>query len=208
MASRSGRRHCRRRQPHGLNVFDRASGERLWSVPFDPDSGNPVLVDGTIYITGLGGAFAFDAATGEQRWQFDPGLEPATEDWMSPSTTLAGDPLVIGDTVYVSGGSGEVYALDAATGEETWRIETVGSSPGTLSSTDEGLVFGPMVFAVSGSSGESALRAVDLATGASLWETSLGPDVFSPAPISRHRGWRCFGECLRYGGGPNSGACI
>src|SRR5690606_5934306 len=43
-----------------LNVFDRASGELLWAIPFEPDSGNPVLVDGTIYVTGLGGAFAFD----------------------------------------------------------------------------------------------------------------------------------------------------
>lgn len=164
-----------------LSAYDRATGDLLWQVPFSADSGNPVLIDGVIYLTGVDGAFAFDAATGAQLWQFDAGLPPGTEDWMPPSTLLTGDPLKIGDTVFVSGGLwGGVYALDAATGEELWRFDTNGTVPGSLSEADGAIVFssdGIRTFVDDGT--ESTLHALDPATGDELWSIPLGEGVMS-----------------------------
>ncbi|MFF4733937.1 PQQ-binding-like beta-propeller repeat protein [Streptomyces mirabilis] len=96
-----------------LRTFDAVTGRRRWRVRYRRKGGNdagPVLVDGTLYaVDDRGTVRAFDPATGSVRWQ-----QSTFARW--PVT-----PLVQDGTLYLGGGvSSDVYALDAATGEQRW----------------------------------------------------------------------------------------
>lgn len=162
-----------------LRVLDRVTGDLLWAVPFDPSNGDPLLDGGVIYTTGVAGAAAYDAATGEQLWAFEPNLDKEDNpDW--PLTELSGAPLKLGDTVYVSSSTwGAVYALDAATGQERWRFDSHGDVPGSLAAQDGAIYFSSDAVRPfpEAEGGESALRAIDAETGQELWNIPLGPDV-------------------------------
>ena len=79
----------------------------------------PTVSDGTVYCgNGYGGnLYAFDAATGRERWRF--GMVDSL--WCEPAVTSG--------SVYVGGSNkdrnrgGKFYALDAATGRERWRLK-------------------------------------------------------------------------------------
>src|SRR5688500_6223067 len=69
-------------------------------------------------------------------------------------------PAVVGGVLYVGGGDGGVYALDAATGAERWRFDAdnpVSSSPAVAA----GLVYV--------GSDDGTLYALDAASGAERW---------------------------------------
>lgn len=87
--------------------------------------------------------------------------------WKSPvGGTLSTAPLVVGDTVYVQDGSGQVTAVDRATGAERWHSESTGFNIGPFGVA----VADGKVFAVKGSTGAIAL---DAATGRVLWTKEL-----------------------------------
>jgi len=79
-----------------------------WAIQFDDAVLDPVLSDGTLYLSlwDRSGAVAVDAATGERRWERSvPGRVRATD----------------GDRVYVTAENGSVFALNAETGETAWE---------------------------------------------------------------------------------------
>jgi outer membrane protein assembly factor BamB len=88
-----------------------ASVGELWAVETDATLSAPVVAGGTVYVgSGLGDVRAYDARTGERRWQRSVG-------------PTAGRPRVRDGRVYVAGGE-ELVALDAAGGSELWRVST------------------------------------------------------------------------------------
>ncbi|WP_114854325.1 PQQ-binding-like beta-propeller repeat protein [Brachybacterium sp. YJGR34] len=167
---------------HQVHAFDAATGEVLWST----DLGAPVMSDlGTGEIDGTAVVLAcametfacLDAATGEVRWT-----------WEMPQVSC-GLPVTDGERVYVGGGDGNAWAVDARTGEPLWHKDHSNRS-GSYSR----LIYGPwdtqlllmpedllVVAAV------EQLRAVDRATGETVWEitgafrhstpTMLGEDL-------------------------------
>lgn len=102
----------------GVHALDAHTGEDLWAHPGDFTRTSPAAVDGTLYVCGwdaedgeqIARAIAVDAKTGNVEWTFeDDGLAP-------------GDPVVVDGVIYF-GSAKRLYALDAETGEERWKLQ-------------------------------------------------------------------------------------
>ena len=84
----------------------------------------PLVVAGTMYFsTALGRVFALDAATGAERWRFNPGVARVAKfgDFASRGVTYWVDPSAPPDArcarrIFVATIDGRIIALDAATG--------------------------------------------------------------------------------------------
>ena len=79
----------------------------------------PVLIDGILYIkTSMSQAAAIDAATGETKWVFDPGIwdgfAPANTGFNSRGVAYWSDG--VESRIFLPTGDAYLYALDAATG--------------------------------------------------------------------------------------------
>lgn len=125
---------------HALYALDAATGEEVWTraIPTHPQS-SPAVVDGVVYYGATAGGesetpakvWALDATTGETLWT--AGID---------DESLRTSPAVADGTVYVAassrrvcldaGGSdercsgvtrGQLYALDAASGERRWTAD-------------------------------------------------------------------------------------
>jgi outer membrane protein assembly factor BamB len=87
---------------------------------------SPTVYDGVVYIGANNGTFyALDEATGATLWQtflgyVDPEGSCGTRG-ITATATVAADPSTGVPTVYVSGGDGYLYALNAATGTVLWK---------------------------------------------------------------------------------------
>jgi outer membrane protein assembly factor BamB len=89
------------------------------------------------------------------RWTFDAGYSTSSS------------PTVVDETVFVGSGDTNLYAVDAATGNEQWALETGGevySSPTVVDGT---------VFV---GSGDTNLYALDSKTGDKQWDLKLADD--------------------------------
>jgi outer membrane protein assembly factor BamB len=88
---------------------------------------SPTVYDGMIYIGGNNGTFyAIDESTGAVVWQQAIGYVHVTKGacksrGITSTATVALDPTTSTPTVYVSSGSGYLYAMNAATGAVTWK---------------------------------------------------------------------------------------
>ncbi|MGI8478179.1 MAG: PQQ-binding-like beta-propeller repeat protein [Thermomicrobiales bacterium] len=141
----------------GVFAFDAADGGLRWSSDIAALRA-PALADGTLYATirsGTGYAIvALAADSGKERWR----APLASRNAVAPSEGETrphpgGPPTVAGGTVYVGAfngyhADGDLLALDAASGDERWRVtlaggvsESVTVSGGTIfASTGEGLL--------------------------------------------------------------------
>lgn len=102
------------------------NGQVLWTRDLTPDretteeasGGGLAVVDGTLYVTsGYGFINAYDAATGDLRWQQRLGA------------AATAPPTVSGSIVYLVGRDSVAWALDARNGRILWTL------PGTPSGT-------------------------------------------------------------------------
>lgn len=86
---------------------------------------SPTVVGGRVYIGANTGVFyALDAATGTVLWHRFLGFVPKKtcgSRGILSTATVTTDPSTGKLTVYVAGGGGYLYALDAATGATVWR---------------------------------------------------------------------------------------
>jgi outer membrane protein assembly factor BamB len=154
------------------------AGERRWRVATEGEphvsahrTGHPVVVDDTVYAPTAGftivaddpaaaeGLYAVDDATGEVRWRHE-----------LPERTYT--PAHADGVVYASAFLHGVVALDAATGEVRWERAGRVESPPTVR---DGRVY--LLETPEGEPG-TTLRALDAATGESLWSANAP----SPGP--------------------------
>ena len=163
----------------GYDVYalDAATGERLWSTRTDGAvTAAPAYADGVVYVRAwgnpvfvTGGAianvrgmlYAFDAATGAERWRL-------TTDAAADSS-----PAIVDGVIYFGGGRA-IYAVDAKDGSIRWRVETgleVLSSPGVV---DGVVVVG---------SHDGSLYALDAATGDELWRFETDAPIASSPTV-------------------------
>ena len=157
-----------------LTALDAATGETVWrrgyAAPFNMNpatarhragpKSTPTFANGRLFTHGMTGTVtAFDAAGGEQLWQYPgTGLTPLFHTAMSP--------LVDGDLVIVHVGGhndGELTAFDAATGAVRWTWDGDGPAYGS-----------PMLFELGGTRQvvvftQEHFVGVSLETGALLW---------------------------------------
>jgi outer membrane protein assembly factor BamB len=94
--------------------IDLADGDERWNrrIGGTTDPGAPPVVgDGAVFVTDLAGhTQAFDAATGEQRWDFASNI-----------LVLRAAPILVGSTLLVPGAEGQIDAIDVVSGELVWR---------------------------------------------------------------------------------------
>ncbi|MGW3623764.1 outer membrane protein assembly factor BamB family protein [Streptomyces sp. NPDC000880] len=157
-----------------LRALEARTGVERWSYPVGDAAscGNvPVRVhpapDGYVYVAAGTRVLAIDIANGLVRWHFEA---PAV--FLSPPVFAPG-PAVTGGGVYLADYLGTVYALDATTGKDRWRIATE-----SRQSVEPVLVAGGNIHVGSG----SALYTLDAVTGTPMWRFAAGGEVIG-APV-------------------------
>lgn len=135
-----------------------ADGKRLWTVDGDA-AGSPTVVDGTVYVDVGSDVRAYEPEGGDELWR-------VTTDGDT------GSPAVADGTVYVGSFDTVLYALDAASGEEDWRFETV-----------KWANYAPAVAdgAVYLASWDTRVYGLDAGDGEKRWSVSLETPLSDPA---------------------------
>jgi outer membrane protein assembly factor BamB len=166
---------------NNLYAVDAETGVQKWKyVTQGPVPSSPAVTGGMLYFPSYDGKFyALNAKTGRLKWKFTTagerrfeakgihGLQPKNQTIPDPWDLYLSSPVVVNGGVYFGSGDGNLYALDAETGELRWKFQTgdvVHSSPAFDSGT---LYVG---------SWDSYLYAVDAATGHEKWRFKGGDD--------------------------------
>jgi quinohemoprotein ethanol dehydrogenase len=141
----------------------------------------PVVVDGAMYFPGnFGRVYALDAATGRERWVYDPHVDGQWGRYACCDAVNRGVAVWQG-RVYVASLDGYLHAIDAATGRRVYKVDT-------LPERDTGhpyTVTGAVVVAgdriIVGASGadfagvRGYVSAFDLASGKFAWRVYTVP---------------------------------
>ena len=150
---------------HGIvHALDLETGAELWhssdvlESATSPTSGNGLVIIGT----GGGEIVALDSGTGARRWR------------VRVSTVAIHEPAFADGMVYVTAADGTISARRAADGTQVWAINVAPDPTGTPT-VSAGILY------VGSRSAEAGgrLRALDPATGATLWQTDQ--PSFAPA---------------------------
>ena len=92
----------------------------------------PTVTGGVAYFGSWDGyEYAVNASTGTLIWKTYTGVLKANPICIPPQLGVSSPATVANGTVYVGGGDGYWYALNAATGAVSWRIWVGGTAPGT-----------------------------------------------------------------------------
>lgn len=132
----------------------------------------PVVIDGVMYTSGnLGRVYALNAATGEQLWTFDPGVDMQANRYACCDQANRGVAVADGK-VFVGSLDGHLFALDAKTGKVAWRKDTIADRSRGYTITGAPEVAGDVV--VIGNAGaeydtRGYVTAYDLKTGKEAW---------------------------------------
>lgn len=166
---------------HNLYAINGETGALKWKFPTGSRvTSSPAIAGGAVYFGSFDGIFyALDAATGKLRWKFRTGGErrftgkhlhgsqPAGEAMPDPFDFYLSSPAVAAGTVYFGSGDGNIYALDANSGESKWTFHTgdvVHASP----AISDGMLFI--------GSWDSYFYALDAASGKEQWRFKTGED--------------------------------
>ena len=165
------------------NVYaiDAATGRQRWQRRTGgPVASTPAIAQGRLFVASYDGkVYALDVRTGEPLWKFATGGErrfeakglhgllPKQQTIADPFDVFLSSPVVAEGTVFVGSGDGNVYAIDAASGEPRWTFRTgdvVHASPAFAN----GVVYV--------GSWDGDFYAVDARTGAEKWRFHGGQD--------------------------------
>jgi len=135
----------------------------------------PVVVDGTMYVSGnFGRVYAVDAASGAERWRYDPEVDGQWGRYACCDAVNRGVAVWQG-RVYVGSLDGYLHAIDATTGRRIYKVDTLPERgpkhPYTITGTP--VVAGDVIVIGSGGADFPGVRgnvgAYDLETGALRW---------------------------------------
>jgi outer membrane protein assembly factor BamB len=165
------------------NVYavDAKDGRQLWKFTTRARvSATPAVANDTVYVGSFDGRFyALNAKTGAMRWRFATGGErrfeakglhgqdPKTQTFFDPFDMFLSSPVVVDGLVYFGSGDGNLYALDAGSGEEKWKFQTGDVIHASPAYADGVVYFG---------SWDSWFYALDARTGAQKWRFHGGED--------------------------------
>jgi outer membrane protein assembly factor BamB len=166
--------------PKALAAYAVADGRPLWRVAFEHvQDAQPALMNGVLYATHRNGNFyAYDAATGAERWHFNYG---------GTLGHCASQPVVADGVVYFTGGGYaehdkakgyHLWALDATTGRELWRYQAQAKYEWSGVCIRQILLAGDTLVV----SGFFNLYGVDRASGRERWATEV-PDGSKRAEV-------------------------
>jgi outer membrane protein assembly factor BamB len=164
-----------------IYAVDSETGRQIWKrTTGGPAPCTPAIANGTVYAGSYDGKFyALNAKTGAIKWKFATegerrfeakgihGLQSRNQTIADQYDVFLSSPVVVQGSVYFGSGDGNLYALDAATGESKWKFKTgdvVHASPAYA----DGVLFV--------GSWDSYFYAVDAATGKEKWRFHGGED--------------------------------
>lgn len=171
----------------------------------------PHMVDGVLYTSGpWGTVYAVDAATGQERWRYDPDVDRS---WVRRSCCGAVNRgiAIWRGRVYVGTLDGYLLALDAHNGELDWRVDTLVDRTRNYTITSAPTIAGNKV--VIGNSGadfgvRGYITAFDTETGEYQWRFYTVPDASTltdgkvqPALIAAAKTWSANSNWEAGGGG-------
>ena len=145
------------------------------------------VADGMLYTLGARQgdeyAMAFSAADGKKVWEQRLGRRFSNDRGDGPR----GTPTIDGDRIYAYGASGDIAALDRATGKPIWRVNVLqqfGGSNIQWGLSESPLVMSDRILVNAGGPGASlvALRKTD---GSVLWKTESDAAGYSSAVLQR-----------------------
>lgn len=143
-------------------ALDASDGEVEWRV--DVEEGvfaTAGVADGVVYVGGQNGTLhALDAGSGDEIWGFETRGQRHQDDPLMRVGGVTSPPTIRGDTVYFGSYAGDVYAVEASTGDEIWSYPTytpIASSP---------TVYDGVVYI---GSYDGGLYALDAEEGGQLW---------------------------------------
>lgn len=185
--------------------------ELAWSVDMQTTRGleaSPIVVDGIMYMTGAWSmVYAVDATTGEEIWSYDPEV-PGEWARKACCDVVNRGVAVYKGAVYVASLDGYLIALNAETGEEIWRVNTIIDRSRAYTITGAPRVANGRVFIGNGG-GEYGVRgyvsAYDTQTGEMHWRFFTVPGDPSkpfehPEMEEAAKTWK-GGEWWKIGGG-------
>lgn len=164
-----------------LYAVDAASGRQRWKYSTaGPVPSTPAVAGGLVYFGSYDGKFyALDLGTGRPRWKFSTGgerrfeakglhgIQPKNQTIADPFDVFLSSPVVAHGSVYFGSGDGNLYALEAKSGELRWKFATgdvVHSSPAYAAGV---VFFGGW---------DTFFYAVDAASGKEKWRFKSGDD--------------------------------
>jgi quinohemoprotein ethanol dehydrogenase len=195
-----------------LDQIDATNVSRLglaWHHDTGRDRGHeasPIVVDGVMFLTtSWSEVQALDAKTGELLWKYDPKVRGEVGRWACCDVVNRGVAVWKGK-VYVGALDGRLIALDAATGEPAWEVQTTDQAKRYTITGAPRVVKDKVIIGNGGA--EYGVRgyvtAYDAATGAQAWRFYTVPgnpaEPFEHAELERAAAtWT--GEWWTIGGG-------
>lgn len=166
-----------------LERFPDAGLTASWRTPVRGGFAGPVVADGRVFILdyqetpgsrtmdGMERLLALDEETGRVLWASE---WPATYRNLHPTfaTGPRATPSVDGDQIFVVGAAGMILALDTATGDPLWQVDTTteyGITVPVYGVSGAPLVDGSMVIVLMGAEPDALVVAFDKATGEEVW---------------------------------------
>ncbi len=146
-------------------AIDAGSGAEKWRFEGSGNTIHPLaLSDGIVFAPIGTNLHALDATSGHEVWHLDAGSDAS---WYGPA--------VADNVVYAPNDNDYLYALNARTGEQVWRVAQ-GEGPTSPPAVVDGIVY-------SGDRGNH-IRAFDVSTGAQLWEFDTDDWPSNPSVVS------------------------
>lgn len=162
-----------------LVALEAATGKVIWRQDFDAGVGGaPTVAEGVVYALARdGSAWAIDARDGKVIWQVAG--TPAAAGVSGVSA-----PAIAGKFVIFPFASGQMLAVERATGLPAWRAQVAGGRPGRGYAIVSDLTGDPVVMGGTVYAGSSAgkLGAFDALTGETRWIADEG--AVSPVQVA------------------------
>jgi outer membrane protein assembly factor BamB len=143
--------------------------------------------NGRLFTLGARGdteyVIAFDAATGKKLWEAPNGRRFRNEMGDGPRST----PTIDGDRIYAFGGSGDLTALEPATGKRLWSINVVqqfGGNTPYWGYSESPLVYGDRIILNAGGR-RASIVAIDKKDGSTLWQNHNDEAAYSSPVLLR-----------------------
>ena len=166
----------------------------------------PLVIDGVMYTTGPWSiVYAIDVRTGHQIWSYDPQVDRSWAQYACCDVVNRGV-AAWGKRIFVGTLDGYLVALDAESGAEVWRIDTIGRRPPYTITGAPRVIKGKVIIGNGGA--EYGVRgyvtAYDADTGRRVWRTYTVPGdpsrPFESAALEKAAStWT--GEWWKFGGG-------
>jgi PQQ-dependent dehydrogenase (methanol/ethanol family) len=189
-----GNRYSELKQINTTNT-NRLALKWVFSIPKFGLEVTPIVADGIMYVTGPNQAYALDALTGREIWQYSRPLTPGLDGDAALGTNRG--VAILGDNLFMITDNAHLIALNRVTGKPVWDV-VMPDGPGHYGSTSAPLVVKDMV--ITGVSGADEgirgfLTAYKASTGERIWRYWTIPKRGEPG----YDTWK--GEEPVFGGG-------